>query len=243
MTNVIYVPNLTIQKKKLGLFQIHVKQPFHFALFILFIVLESFDQIVSDLCHIGKSVTVERGGDILDERRSLIVEVALIIDVGKRLHYAFPIDLAVIGQGVGVAVAVVVVNVGTAVNESGSDRADSLCGVNALEQAVSDVEADGEHGIAEGIKELVESFWGRCDRNSADILDRDLDAALARNGDELFIEIEVVFKQYLGIALDREIKMSAGVNDDHRRAEIRRVSDALNDLLESICRLILLNVA
>ena len=64
-----------------------------------------------------------------------------------------------------------------------------------------------------------------------------------RNGDQLFVEIEIIFEKDLGISFDCKIEMYARVNNYHRRAEICRIFDALNDLLESLCRLILLYVA
>ena len=205
-----------------------------FKLSFILIILNSADEVLSDYCLICKSLGVEVGRKSCEERGCLVVEVALVADVGKRLHYALPLDLAVVGQGVAVALAVVIVNVSATVNETGTDRADSLCGVNALKQAMSYVEANGEYGIVQRVEELVESLGSRGDRNSADILDRDLDAALASDGDELFIEIEVVVKKDLGVALDRVVEMSAGVNDDHRRAEVSSVLDALNDLLKTL---------
>ena len=208
-----------------------------FTLCVILIILNSADEVLSDNCLICKSLGIKIGRKSRKECGCLIVEVALIADVCKRLHNAFPLDLAVIGQSVGIALAVVIVNVSASVNKSGTDRADSLCGVNALEQAVSDVEANGEYRIVESVEELVESLRSRGDRNSADVLDCDLDSALASDGDELFIEIEVVVKKDLGVALDGIIEMCAGVNNDHRRAEIRRVFDTLNDLLEALCGL------
>ena len=98
-----------------------------------------------------------------------------------------------------VLLAEVVVHVSATVNQSVADLHNSLCGINALEQAVAHVKADGEHGIVQRIVQLVEALGGGGDGNTADILNGDLDAELASVGDEASVEIKIEPEQDLGV--------------------------------------------
>jgi len=98
-------------------------------------------------CHKGKPIRPQLLGNILDKTRCLIIKITLIADIGKRLHHAFPLDLAVIGQGVLVGNTHIIVNMQTALHEAMPKSSDRCGRVNAVQKAMADVKANGKHRI------------------------------------------------------------------------------------------------